>query len=644
MDSDTVDSDTTAFGRREKGALLVGFAAFAGAVLVAHGSPPDGYELSIYAGTPTTFWAGVGVALLVAVGVGLGGTGAARRLALVLGGAATLSVAGLPVFRSYYFFGAGDSLTHLGWVKDLTAGELSVLEFLYPGTHTVAAFLADVTGMAPNRALLVTVVAFVGVFLTFLPLATWTVTRDRLATALAALSGLLLLPVNTLSVFNMAHPTSQAIMFAPLVVYLTARYLVRADRDTLPVGTPTGALLAVAAVAIVLVHPQQAGNALVVFVAILGVQFFARWTDGWSVERLSDAVPAADRLPGSIPAVGRLRDALPSLRESVSFPAVGHRTFAVPTVVLAGAFLAWTPRHEQAAGASAALVGMLLEGPEVGADVAQRSGSLAAVGGSVELLFVKLLLVSLVFCALAGLLVAASALGRVDDAPDASAFARYLGLALVPLVGLMVAYFVVSYEQLHFRQLGFVMVLATMLGAIALARGTDRLAARFSPGLARTVVGAAVVVMLALSIPALFQSPYMYQSSSHVTAAQVDGYESALDHQGSAPMIGVRGSGERWTDAILGYEESRGRSPTTGSLYESESYPAVGENFTGAYVADHYDESYLTFTDRLRRQEVEVYEGLRFDRAGFESFDATPGLNRVHATGGAQTYHVNGTS
>lgn len=624
-----MDSDTTAFGRREKSALLVGFAALTAAVLVARGSSPEGYELSIYAGTPTAFWGGVAVALVVAVGVGLGGRGLAQRLGLVLGGAAAFAVAALPVLRSYYFFGAGDPLTHLGWVEDLVAGKLSVLEFLYPGVHTVAAFLVDVTGMAPTRALLVTVAAFAGVFLAFVPLATWTITRDRLATALAALSGLLLLPVNTLSVFNMAHPTSQAIMFAPLVVYLAARYLVRADRDGLPVGTPTGALLAVASVAIVLVHPQQAGNALVTFAAILGVQLLARLTD-WSSERVSDSVPG----------VGRLRDST----SSVSIPSVGHRSFAVPTVVLAVAFLAWTPRHERAAGASSALVGMLLEGPEVGTGVAQQSDSLAAVGGSVEVLFVKLLLVSLVFCVLAGLLVAASALGRVDDAPDASAFARYLGLALVPLVGLMLAYFVVSYEQLHFRQLGFVMVLTTILGAVALARGTDRLAARFSPGAARTIAGAAVVVMLALSVPALYQSPYMYQSSSHVTAAQVDGYDATLDHRGSAPMIGVRGSGERWVDAVLGYEESRERYPTTGSLYQSETAPAVGENFTGAYVADNYDERYLTYTDRLRRQEVEVYDGLRFDRDGFESLDATPGLQRVHATGGARTYLINGTS
>src|SRR6056297_3153531 len=129
-----MNSDTNASRRWEKGALLVGFASLAAAVLVAHGSPPEGYELSIYAATPTGFWVGVGVALAVAVTVGLAREDLTHRLALVLGGTAMLAVAGLPVIRSYYFFGAGDSLTHLAWVKDIAAGRLSVLNFLYPGT------------------------------------------------------------------------------------------------------------------------------------------------------------------------------------------------------------------------------------------------------------------------------------------------------------------------------------------------------------------------------------------------------------------------------------------------------------------------------------------------------------------------------
>jgi hypothetical protein len=393
-------------------------------------------------------------------------------------------------------------------------------------------------------------------------------------------------------------------MFAPLMIYLAALYLTRADRENLFVGTPTGALLAVASVAVVLVHPQQAANVLVVFGIIFGLQLLARFVGGYATE---------------------------------------HRTFALQTTFLAGVFLLWAPRHERANTASSSLVNMLLNGPQVGAGVTQRTTSLSAIGGSIELLFVKLFLVSLAFCVLAGLVVLSGLLGRLDDSRDAATFVRYFGLALVPLVVLFGAYFFVSYELLHFRQLGFVMMLVTILGAVALARGMEGLSTRLSSGSAQTVVGVAVVLMLALSIPTIYQSPYMYKSSNQVTETHIDGYETAIEQRGSAPFIGVRGSGERYSDAVLGYEESRERGLMVGSLYRSEDNPAVDQNFRGSYVARHYGGHYLATTDRTFQRDIEVYDGFRFDEAGFRSLDSSPGLDRVQANGGFQMYLINGT-
>jgi hypothetical protein len=598
-------SDTHTSRRWEKGALLVGFVSLAVAVLVAHGSPPEAYELSIYADTPLAFWAGTGAALLVGIFVGLRADDGLRKLALALGGLAALAIGSIPVLRSYFFFGAGDSLTHLGWAKDIASGEMSVLDLLYPGTHTVAVFLSDATGMALNRAVLVMIMAFSAVFLVFLPLATWTMTHNRLAATISALSGFLFLPITNISVYQMAHPTSQAILFLPLVLYLLARYLVDADRDDLLVGTPTGVLLAATSVAIVLIHPQQALNAAFVFASILGLQLLAKW---WG-SREAD-----------------------------------HSLLALQTVVIAGTFLLWAPRHERASGAASALVNMLLNGPEIGGTVTQRAVSLSAIGGSFETLFLKLFFVSVVFFALAGLLVVSGFLGRIDDSADVSAFVRYLGLGLVPIGMLFTAYFVVSYEKLHFRQLGFMLVPVTILGAIALSRSVERLSTRFSSESAKALVGVVMVVMLALSVPTVYQSPYMYKTSSHVTEAQMDGYETAIEHKGSAPFIGVRGSGERWTDAVLGYQESRERKMAVGSLYANERHPAVDENFTGQYVAEHYEDRYLAFTDRAKQRDLRVYNGFRFDRSGFRSLDSTPGIARVQSNGGVQVFLTNSTA
>ncbi|WP_158056482.1 hypothetical protein [Halorussus halophilus] len=595
-------TDTHVFERGEKAALLVGFVSLAAAVVLARGSPPEGYELSIYGATPLAFWVGAGAALLVSVVVSLTGSGRARKLGLFLGGTAMLAVASLPVIRSYYFFGAGDSLTHLGWAKDIAAGRLSVLDLLYPGTHTVAVFLADLTGMELHRALLVMVMVFTAVFLLFLPLATWTITRDRRATTLAAFSGFLFLPINNISVFEMAHPTSQAILFLPFVLYLLARYVVDTGRDELPVGTPEGALLALASVAIVLVHPQQAANVLLVFGAVLLLQIAARW------------LGTAER---------------------------DHRLLALQTLFIGVVFALWAPRHERTSGATSALVNMILEGPNAASDIGAQAVSLSAIGGSLGLIFAKLFLVSVVFCALAALLVVVSARGRIED-PDTAAFARYFGLGLVPLLGLFSAYLIVSYEQLHFRQLGFVMVLVTILGAVALARGMDTLGRRASSGTVHAVVGVVVAVLLVASIPTVYESPYMYQGSSHVTAAQLNGYDTAFDHTGQLRILGLRGSGERYADAVFGYEKSRTAPATAPSLYTSNQ-SLTAENFTADRVRDAYGGRYLAYTDAARQEEVRVYKELRFPESGFRSLDSTPGLNRVQANGGFQLYRINGT-
>jgi hypothetical protein len=305
-------------------------------------------------------------------------------------------------------------------------------------------------------------------------------------------------------------------------------------------------------------------------------------------------------------------------------------------------FLLWAPRHERASGAASALLNMLLNGPEVGGTVTQRAVSLSSIGGSFEVLFFKLFFVSVVFFGLAGLLVLGGFLGRIDDSADVGAFVRYLGLGLIPIGMLFIAYFVVSYEKLHFRQLGFMFVSVSILGA--LSRGVERLSTRFSPSGAKAVVGVVMVVMLALSIPTVYQSPYMYKSSSHVTEAQMNGYETAIEHKGSAPFIGVRGPGERWTDAVLGYQESRERRMAVGSLYANANHPAVGENFTGQYIADHYEDRYLAFTDRAKQRDIRVYDGFRFDRSGFRSLDSTPDIARVQSNGGVQVFLTNSTA
>ena len=594
------------------GVLAVGFAALTAAILSAHAAPATAYELSIYHATPTAFWAGVGIALFAAVYVAFDAT--ARRLrsgALLLGGTATFAIAALPVLRGYHFYGRGDSLTHWGWVRYLSGGELEFFDLLYPGVHTIATFTADVTGVTFPHAIMLVVLVFALVFMLFIPLATATL-DSRAALVIGAFAAFLFLPINDVSVFFMAHPSTQAIMFFPVVLYLILRF-VTGNTDAPLLRSRFGALLAATLVAYVLVHPQQAANVLLLVGTISVIQFGYR-------------------------------------RFRRDHPIGHHRPLYAHTAILAGAFLLWTPRHPMAGGAVSSLLSRLRTFQfQPGAEAAQRGTALGAIGGSIEELFVKLFLVSAIVAVLAGGLMLANFLGWLDsDKPHANAAVTYLTFGLVPVFGLFALFFLTGYETLHFRLVGFMMVIVTVLGSVAIARLIGLLGARVSTNAAWSVAAVAFALLLAASVPVMFASPYIFQNGSHVTERQVEGYQTAFDHRATdVPFTGIRSPGIRFGDAVLPYEQrshfARPGSSERPAYAGAPLYGALAEDqrFTAQAVQRIFDRPhYLPVSVADREREVTAYGGIRFSEQGFDSLDSTPGVHRVQTNGGFDLYLV----
>jgi len=100
-------------------ALTLGFLALTAALVSARTNPAVGYEVSVYRATPVAVWAGLGVAFVVSLVVSLFERSRLRWVGLALGGTAALTVFALPLIRGYYYYGANDAMTHLGWVRDL---------------------------------------------------------------------------------------------------------------------------------------------------------------------------------------------------------------------------------------------------------------------------------------------------------------------------------------------------------------------------------------------------------------------------------------------------------------------------------------------------------------------------------------------
>ncbi|QLG64324.1 hypothetical protein [Halorarum salinum] len=607
-------------GRTHRGVskvgLTVGFLALLGAVLLVRRSSPVGYELSVYRGTDPIVWACLGLALATGVGAALA-TDRSDRVSdagLLLTGAAVFVVATLPLLRGYYFYGAGDSLSHLGWTRELAAGSLAPVDLLYPGIHSTAVFLGELTGL-PLRVALVLVVlgCYTLVFLLFVPLCVRLLDGSRLALTLGVLAALLFAPINGVSVHPNAHPASQAILFFPFVLYLVLRYSTRPwrksaaefagpeDRDRV---TAVGILLAIASTAVVLVHPQQALNVVLFFVAIVTVQaVYRRWR----------------------------RD----------HPVATHRPLYAQTALVVVAFLMWAPRFERVQGAVVSTVSsVLLEGPSAGTVVASKSVSLVAIGGSLPVLFAKLFLPALVLSLFAAGLILALVTGRMrDERSEAASLMLYLAAALVPLFGVFLLLVASSAGDMYFRYHGFIMVPVTILGAVAMARAVRSLEGPRRRTGVRIALVAAFLILLPVGAAALHSSPYVYQPTQHVPESQVEGYASAFDHgEAGVEWVGIRTGPRRYVDADYGTEHARTTLEFPG--YREPVGEAVFQR--GNYTERFDEDRYMAVTDSAYEREVTLYDGFRYGEAGFRSLETTPGVNKVRANDGFRLYRIDG--
>lgn len=595
--------DTDAFS---KIAILVGFLAITVGIVSAYHSPATSYETSIYAATPLLFWIGSCFALVVSVLVVFSSTG--RHTSLIggfLGGFSMFTIVSLPIIRGYHYLGAADALSHLGTAIDLNAGLLAMTESRYPAVHTLGSVLHDVTGLPITQTLLLVIVAFVLAFLIFIPLVVRQLTGDAVTTYIGIFSGLLLLPLNHVSPSMHIHPTSQALMYAPVVLFA---FFMLYRRQTWRLSV----LFLVTAMFYILVHPQQAANLVAFFGLVAVVQVGAHLRRGDRLTRFDEWV-------------------LPEV------------------TVYAGAFVLWAYNLDAFWRNLEAVYMIPFTNTQVAGTTATRSLSLAVVGGSLWEIFLKLFFVSLLFALLTAVLMFSELLrdriGPHPIATDKTATSDggmsqpnlkyvFYGLAAVGLIFLI--YLVGGISDQYFRHLGMLMVLASILGSIALGRVLWRLSERQSLTVGRRTIATFLVICLLVSVPVVFPSPFIYDASKHVTEQQMSGYETTFEHQSDAILFeDVRLGTSRYGNAILGREIPE-------DAYYARDEPNVPDHFANRSLPAYYEDStYIPVTEADQKREAELWNGFRFNNDDFAYLDAESGVDRVQTNGGYSLYLVN---
>jgi hypothetical protein len=657
-----------------EGALVIGYLALGLGVLAAYSSPAEGYELSIYGATPVAFWVALFVVAVVSVSVSLYD----RRylpLAVLLGGLGAAAVAGLPLIRGYYFYGRADSLVHLGWVRSINVGN-NPLALFYPGSHLIAASVSKVAGIQVTRAMMLVVWASVLLFYMAVSLCVWFLVPDRRALAAGAFSAFLLLPVTNVSTYLHFHTYSFAMLFVPLVLYFLFTHLIGGEpregvvkrvgdgggtvsrsspgfgsETALGVGpintVPTSYLLPVASVALVLFHPQMALNVLILLGGITITQHLFR------LFRPQHQIAE-------------------------------YRLLTFQTALLVLIFVAWVTTHDwqfvNTAETMVESINNFIAGTaSTTPRVESQSDSAEAIGTSIWELFVKLFGVGAVYSLLAAGVVLGRVSGLLDrlntgqsfrSTPDTARGVITLTFAgILALLPFYAAQLVGSISTYLFRYVGFLMVLATIFGAVGVRyllwddsdggdrdrrsagtrlKSVRRLAARVPDG--RSILTVAVVLLLlSLSLATAFPSPFVSLPGSHVPEGEMDGYEQAFASQPAGSPVwfgGVRTTSDRYEVALYGAESAPWEREVSPSPKKSSPVPQEAMlNGLPMFYANHPEkivqrDHYFVVSEADRQREVDAYEELRYSAASFEAVEATPDVGKVRDNGELTVYFV----
>lgn len=598
----------SAYATRNVGpiALLIGTLCFLIAVSAANAAPATGTEVSIYAGTPVLFWAGIGIALLVGLftlAFAVSWTQWAGGLAL--SGLSVLAVVALPLVRGYFFYGLSDSLRHLGAARRLTTGDLGFFEIVYPGAYAYSGFLAVLSGIPLERAMLFVVFSMMVLFVVFGTLCVRTIVPRRRAVAVAGVSMLLFLPVNQISLHPHFHTFSLTTFFAPVLLFVVIRHLTADTADSTLPGrlSSTDLGFGVGAFAVVLYHPLAATDLLIVMGAIVAIQWVGRRMFSGSL------------LARSPPLYGQF-------------------------LFLLVVFAVWSGQQDAAFSHSTniveALTGFVSGTADAGQDVTQRTESAESVGLGIGEIFVKLFLVKAFYVLVAAAVVLANLRSRyLED--ESSTVTTAFSVSGIALGAFALVTFVGDINEYFFRHIGFGMILVGTLAPIGLTKLIDAVEGR-SLGLGVTLkaVGmAALVVGVALSMLVMFPSPYIAQPTQHVSEQQYEGHVTAIEYRSEgAALSSGRGGPRRYATAMGDYLDPRLSWKTPPEALPGELRRYRGNDFP---TADFY---YYIQTEHAERKELVAFRGIRYNAADFRDVDRTNGVSRIMSNGEVDVHYV----
>ena len=582
----------------------VGFLTVTAAACVALLTPPaDGYEMSIYAAFPWSFWGlllgsmVVGHWIVLRAAASADGGGHDWRLGLVVVLCADALLLFLPSVRGYPYFERADVLTHLGHVETIRTTGVVGPENIYPNIHQLVLTLSYATGLEP-MAVINAVSGVVSLFSVLAAVALVATVYDRRR-------ALFSVPFVSVLIGGTAHtnpsPFAQSVLLLPFVLYL----FVRAQRTH---ALTTRFALVVSLVGLVLYHPLTTLFALVFF-AVYGVV-----RTPIVRERLLAADTAADP--------------------------VGSGT---ARRLLVGTFVAWYYNFSGMLIRAESVLETLFGSAGGESTLDSYSDTVSRTSPALGDLLRILLLeygTTIVILGASGLHLAAAAVERAKERGPTNPFEVSFSVTAVTFSGIAVLFLVFDLIVGFGRPLA----VARYFGVLVVGSLAFDLHRRSGghPNALRAI-GVVLAILVVVSAFGTYHSPLTIRINQQVTDAELDGAEWYLSR--TDPTVPHAEYGidlYRFEDAMVGFQAD---DVTVDPDPPPDHFGyAEGETLGAAYADDHY----LVVTPAGRQFYPRVWPDYetywRYTPADFERLGTDPTVSRVYTNGGFETYHVAGTN
>lgn len=460
-------------------------------IMAAYKYPVKGYEVSIYESTPVFYWIGISIVIFISIFVfTFNNNKKILFTSLSLSGLAILSIISLPIIRGYYFIGLGDSISHLGTSLMIFENNSIEPDLFYPSIHILSISITFVADIQIRTSMMILLPLLGAIFIFFIPLTLIKIHGkfNRKLIILGTFSAFFFLPINNISTYFQLHPSSQALLFLPLVLFLYLEYETIYDYRFLP-------LYSLSYLALIFFHPQQALSFLILMFLIV---VFKKISHNKEKNGLSLNIP-------------------------------------IITGIL---FWIWTGFHAQFHSTIETLYVRLVEGYGApGEDVAERGVSLVQVGGSIEEVFLKLFGLTVFFIILTLTFILVKKSSKEKD------MISYLFFAIFP-IGLIVGMYIMmgqATSQAH-RYVGFIQLILTITGVYGFFYLVKDIRLK-----KEYVINLFIIIGLIISVITIFPSPYTYQSTPHVTEMHYVGYDTTFNNYNETLNLGsVRMASHRY--------------------------------------------------------------------------------------------------